>query len=335
MAPSILISGLKQQSPVVSALQTPAFKADKNYRLSASLARDIYRRRATDESSAVKEAAPSPLHCGSYHDDMLRIHHTVAATGLPNYRGARIPLPSNLALDHWDYLASKFGDPAVAEFLRYGFPVSYEGGCPDAAPGNHASATQHPRAIHAYTASETAHRAMLGLFQQPPFDWCQVNPLMARPKKGSTERRVIMDLSWPQPPLASVNSGTPKEKYLGEPYKLVLPTPADLCDRIREAGRGAFLYAADVARAYRQLPLDPADWPLTCMQTPEGYFVDISPPFGMRWAASFCQRVTQLVASALEDQGTSTLVYIDDFAGVAASQQQAAADFTSMQSLLS
>ena len=93
-----------------------------------------------------------------------------------------------------------------------------------------------------------------------------------------------MDLSWPHPPRASVNSGTPKETYLGEPYKLRMPTTVDFCNHIRAAGKGAFMYAADVARAYRQLPLDPADWPLTCLETPEGYFVDTSPPFGMRWA---------------------------------------------------
>ena len=73
-----------------------------------------------------------------------------------------------------------------------------------------------------------------------------------------------MDLSWPLLPLISINSGTPRESFPGSYKKMHLPSAQHFCDLIRTAGKGYYLYSADVAWAYRQLPLDPGDWPLVC-----------------------------------------------------------------------
>jgi hypothetical protein len=54
----------------------------------------------------------------------------------------------------------------------------------------------------------------------------------------------------------------------------------------------------------------------------------------MRWAAACCQRTTELVVHALRQQGLDIVVYIDDFAGVASSEQQAAQHFAALQSML-
>ena len=130
---------------------------------------------------------------------------------------------------------------------------------------DHTSAMAHSTDIAHYIITEIGHRAMLGMFDHPPFTpWCQINPFLTRPKKDSTSRRVIMDLSWPLPPGSSVNGGITKDIYLGVPKKMRLPSPLDLASLIREEGRGAWLFSCDVSRAYRQFPLDPADWPLVC-----------------------------------------------------------------------
>ena len=57
----------------------------------------------------------------------------------------------------------------------------------------------------------------------------------------------------------------------------------DLCSLIHKAGRGCYMYSMDIARAYRQLPLDPGDWPLVCFNFDGTFFADISLPFGLRW----------------------------------------------------
>ena len=157
---------------------------------------------------------------------------------------------------------------------------------------------------------------MLSPFDAPPFSpWTQTNPLLTREKKDSKQRRVIMDLSWPLPPGLSVNGGTPRDHFLGAPRKMHLPSAGDYCDLIRAAGRGCYLYAMDVARTYRQLPLDPSDWPLVCFLFEGRYFVDISLPFGLRWAASHCQDVTNILAAKLRRRGATLLNYIDNFLG--------------------
>ena len=182
---------------------------------------------------------------------------------------------------------------------------------------------------------DVAEGAPLGPFEHPPFSpWCQINALLSRPKKFSADRCIIMDLSWPYPPLHSVNASTPMDLYLGQPLKLRLPSPQDLCELIRQAGPGCFLFSADVARAYRQLPLDPSDWCLTCLHTDSRIYVDVSLPFGPRWAAACCQRVTSLVTHELASQHVTTLCYIDDFAGVSTNVQQAKADFSKLQQLI-
>ena len=119
-----------------------------------------------------------------------------------------------------------------------------------------------------------------------------------------------MDLSWPPPPGASVNGGTPTDTFLGVAKKMHLPSADDLCNLIRRVGKGCYLYATDVAHAYRQLPLDPRDWPLVCFTFDGRFYADISLPFGLRWAAAHCQDVTSLVARELGRRGLSLLNYI-------------------------
>ena len=142
----------------------------------------------------------------------------------------------------------------------------------------------------AYNTKEIGKRAMLGPFDSPPYvPWTQTNPLLTKPKKDSHNRRVEMDLSWPLPPGISVNGCTPRDLFLGGMKKMHLPSGNDFCKLIRWAGKGCFLYATDVARAYRQLPLNPGDWPLVCFQFEDRYYIDINLPFGLRWVACHCQ----------------------------------------------
>jgi hypothetical protein len=228
-----------------------------------------------------------------------------------------------------------FEDKSLVDMLKFGFPASYEGPVPHPTDHNHASAIHHPEAIKAYTDKETHEGAMLGPFSDPPFHpWTQTNPLMTRPKRASHERRVIMDLSWPPPPGVSVNGFTPKDTYLGIPYKMHLPGAEDFMELIRKAGRGALMFSVDISRAYRHLPADPLSYSLICCKTQEGYFSDISLPFGLRWAAAACQRVTNLYRHAMAKQGVAVINYIDDCASVASHPQQASTSFAAMKATL-
>ena len=137
-----------------------------------------------------------------------------------------------------------------------------------------------------------------------------------QPPPHQTQER--LDLSWPAPPVCSVNGGTPTETYLGRPKKMHLPSAQDMVDLIKEAGTGCFLYCRVIARAYRQLPLDLLDWLLVCFMVKGKFYADISLLFCLQWATASCQDTTWLVARHLQGQGVSILHYIDDFGGVTA-----------------
>ena len=95
---------------------------------------------------------------------MLDIHRVVTASGLPNFRGARIPLTSNFIFNEWDAIANSQADREVIPYLRYGFPSGFEGPIPTPSFGNHASAITHPQDVKVYITTELAEGAMLGPF---------------------------------------------------------------------------------------------------------------------------------------------------------------------------
>ena len=77
-----------------------------------------------------------------------------------------------------------------------------------------------------------------------------MSPLNSVPKPHSNERRFILDLSWPA------------TFFLGEPMALTYPTVDDIAECIVQLGPGCLLSKLDLKRAYRQLPVDPFDYPL-------------------------------------------------------------------------
>ena len=165
-----------------------------------------------------EQQASGPHTCTShsgnaYTTSMLGIYRVVTASGSPNFRGARLSLPSNFIFNGWEAIAHSQADCKVIQYLRYGYPMGFEGPIPTPSFGNHASAINHPRDVKTYITTEIVEGAMLGPFPRPPPPpftlWCQTNPLITRPKCNSTDRWVIKDLNWPLPPLISVNSGTP------------------------------------------------------------------------------------------------------------------------------
>ena len=139
--------------------------------------------------------------------------------------------------------------------------------------------------------------------------------MMTRPKKDSSAHRVIMDLSMPH--CCCVNSRIPKTSLDGAPFKLKLPNPATLAQKIFKGGKDCLLYKVDLCRAYRQLRSDPLDWPFLILHWEDQFFLDISIPFGLHHGASACQRATEAVSAIAEEVGADTTPYIDDTIGAA------------------
>ena len=62
--------------------------------------------------------------------------------------------------------------------------------------------------------------------------------------------------------------------------------------------------------------------------------MDISLPFGLRWVAAFCQGITGLILRDLLGKALKVLSYIDNFSGVACSEQQAQQHFNLLNATL-
>ena len=248
--------------------------------------------------------------------EAVKIYDLVRAAGLPNWRGAIIPVQHNLKMDTWRAHAHLLTDTSLVPMLAYGFPAGYVASVPPTAVRqNHSSATAYAHHVVKYIQTELDHRALIGPFHSPPFTgWTRANPLMMRPKRDSQDRRVILDLSFPQG--SSVNSAIPPDSLDSAQFKLRLPTRDMLADKILQLGRGCMIYKIDLSRAYRQLRSDPLDWPLLGIQWEDNCYLDTAIPFGLRHGASACQRTLEaVVVIAAEVCGAWNLPYVDDTTG--------------------
>ena len=86
--------------------------------------------------------------------------------------------------------------------------------------------------------------------------------------------------------------------------------------------------------AYRQLSLDPGDWPLVCFRFQGSYYMDISLQFGLCWVAAHFQDITSIITRELNRKGLAILSYIDDFGGIAMDQATAATHFNNLSNIL-
>ena len=174
---------------------------------------------------------------------LLDIHRMVYAVGEPNFRGAKIVVPTRLNIPFWRSQLQNYHDSEVVNFLEYGWPINVavsEDRFQFASyPRNHTGAKEFPAAVETYLAKEIEHGAVLGPFKSNPFTHDIVmSPLNTVPKSAGS-RRVILDLSWPKG--NSVNSFIDKDSYLGEECVLSLPKLDKLVQIVLSKGKGCLL----------------------------------------------------------------------------------------------
>ena len=268
-----------------------------------------YRSILNDMWPTTDEQAWTPGHTYKILYDQIRNH------ALPNYMGAKITVPSSLKLESWEARLQDYHDKELCLYLRYGWPSSFTGSrAPRATLTNHLSGAKYPHHVENFIQKEISLGGMIGPFSSPPFQpWTQVSPLLTRPKKDSGERRVIVDLSYPEG--WGVNAGILPRFFQGEQRDYTLPTIGDLLTKVQLEGRGCYLWKADLSRAYRQLRLDPLDLPLLGIHHNGQYYLDVCPSFGARFSGSACQRTTNAVVYMMSQRGHHALAYVDDFCG--------------------
>ena len=295
---------------------------------------------ATECLSEVPDAGPRPTPGIDEpgfklpHDEQLRnIYLSVSDSGMYNYQGARRRVPSGLCIEAWRKHLSDYTDHNLVDFLAFGWPINYQRTTPlIPTHKNHPSALGYDSDIDFYVTTELSFDALAGPFDGPPVAHCHTSPLMTKPKKDSTHRRVIVDLSWPEG--AAVNDGIPTDYYLDGPASITLPTVEFMESRLLQFGRGAFLYKMDLARGYRQLRVDPNDWPLLGFTHREKWYMDICPPFGLRTSALFMQRTSEAISHIHSRAGYTSKPYLDDFGGAERTEGEAAAALSTLRAIM-
>ena len=269
----------------------------------------------TDNSHRIQSYASDPLNDPLVGQAILA-HNSVKKSGVPNYLGCKVQVHSGLNCAKFDSYLISYHDKMVCQLNRYGWPVNHNGSpIGGSAVDNHKGATLYPEVMDNYILTETSLYSTIGPFLTNPFSESSLafSPLNSVPKKESSDRRVIMDLSFPRG--SSVNDGIDKSTYLGADIEFTLPGVDDLIQLIHLKGRGALLYKRDLKRAYRQIPVDPGDYNLLAFTWRDHIYIDRVLAMGLRSASYCCQRFTNAIAYIMEMKGFRVVNYQDDFAG--------------------
>ena len=206
----------------------------------------------------------------TFTEDLL-LAHKVIRSGKANVIGCQVPVRSKWNIMLLQSLLVNYRDKQVVDYLNYGFPVSRDDNYPDPSPAN----------CNTYFEKEDRLGATIGPFCIPPFfNRIGVFPLSTRPKRDSSERCIILDLSYPFG--ASVNDGIDKDFYCREHVCQMYPTIDTLAARVAQIGVDCRMWKKEFSRFFRQLPLYPCDYSLIGMHWRNMLFFDKSIPMGLR-----------------------------------------------------
>ena len=263
-------------------------------------------------------------------EQCLHIAEVIANTGCPNYAQARIPLVSNLNIHEWEKELYDYPDRMLIEYLKFGFPLSLAN--PDNLHNikvvNHHSAIQYPDAVNDYLHREIALGAIVGPVDDITCKNYHCSPLLSRPK-DSDKRRIILNLSHPYG--NSVNDNVPRDTFDGHPFSLKFPSIDNIVQHIIALkDQDPVLYKIGVARAFRNIRVDPVDTVKLGIHWQDQYFLDLSVAFGWAHGSATFQHVSDVIVHLMRRKGYGLVAYIDDYVGIApAKDAQAQFDYLS------
>ena len=129
-------------------------------------------------------------------DSCIEQHKMVKATGCQNFMHTLIPVKTQLNIDQWQKVLVDYWDRQILELIRFGFPLDFNRSCVlKCDRENHTSAIDYPRHVEAYLTEEIHYGAILGPFDEKPFESLHYSPFMTREKPNSENKGIIVDLS--------------------------------------------------------------------------------------------------------------------------------------------
>ena len=226
-----------------------------------------------------------------------------------DFKPPRLISPLNLVIWQTALLLITHPDSDyVLSGIEFGFALGTQSGVAISAKRNCSSAYAHPDRIARYLLDELSFNSIAGPFDSPPCEAQHVNRFGVIPKSTPGKFRLITDLSFPRG--GSVNDLIPDSEaavsYVGIPEAI---------SSIMQLGPGTLLAKFDIQRAYRLLPVCPAQRYLLGMCWKGAYFVDLAIPFGLRSAPRIFSRFADVLLAILKAAGGGAALqnYLDDF----------------------
>ena len=178
------------------------------------------------------------------------VHKMLKDNSIPNFLGKQIRLKTELNIENWEHYLQDYWDKQLIFLLKYGFPLDFDENNPlISTEKNHFSAEKFKTHVDKFLAEEVKHNAILGPFDKPPLEKLHISPFLSREKPDSENRRIIVDLSFPED--FAVNSNISKDVYLESPFLLTLPTVDHIVQKILKFGKGSHISKVDISRAFR------------------------------------------------------------------------------------
>ena len=264
---------------------------------------------------------------------MIEANRRVRESGVHNYKKCKIQVPSNFNFKFLEKHLSHYTEfPQLLDCLKYGFPLDIKPGFGSKKiPRNHKGARDFPDEMTRILNKEIATKSAIGPFEASPFIDARFSALNSVPKKDSSDRRLILDLSLPEK--LAINDGIDKDRYLTCDEKLKLPSVDALAERVAHIGKGALMFKVDLTRGYRQIKVDPGDIHLLGYVYRNKFYFDVSLAMGGRSSARCCQIVTTAVVYVYTKMGYFAINYLDDLGG-AEEPEHAETAFNNLRTLL-
>ena len=158
-------------------------------------------------------------------------------------------------------------------------------------PTNHPSAEKFPDHVEHYLKEEMGHEAIIGPFENPPIP-LHTSPFMTRQKSDSTNRRIIVDLSWPKG--QGVNDFVCPDKYVDLEFALTLPNIDHITKAVKKFGKNCHIAKIDISRAFKHVPMDPRDICHLGLHW-KAYFIELNLCFGFKHGSQIFQRLSDSV----------------------------------------
>ena len=192
---------------------------------------------------------------------------------------------------------------------------------------NHFLARQFPKAVDQYLQKESDLGAILWPLDPPEDLKIHCSPLLTHPKDFD-KCRIILDLSY-----ASVNDFVHKDRFDGCEFTLRVLSIDDIVQEIRRHEYDVSLAKIDVAQAFLNLRVDPADALNFGIKWPGHTYLISAVAFRWTHGAAAYQLLSDAIAFFMKQQGHKMFPYIDDYILVTL-EDQADEAFTYLSRLL-